>query len=349
MSAWNCKMELVVVYLPKNTSYQYQHAYSNNKLVFFVHDIRDFPTITNAQAWQKIRNCILIMGKTTESCVEIVKVSHGTRSEVTTILGKNDAWDKPFVEKINAGDSIEIRFTDNKKRGTMNRFEMRQVHVNLKKGEIYRLGMDYYSHHEFTQYIYFQLDNIKMQSNFLTNKMLLPLVETVQSNNDCMEVLYKPYSRVGDSFARTIWKRGSDLTLEHDFKFMDGDVIEIRVVHNYVEGEEEDGVDKVENGDVSDECVVCLTRERDVVLRNCNHRCVCAMCYENILEQAKYNQQNNVDDDKIEPLCPMCRDPISGMCPVVMWDTNLYGAIKNVTSDMGDVSGLLANLRRYSV
>jgi len=51
-------------------------------------------------------------------------------------------------------------------------------------------------------------------------------------------------------------------------------------------------------------CVVCLGAEREVILLDCGHVCVCASCGGELL--------------RTRPKCPVCRKPISNVLPAYM-------------------------------
>ena len=59
------------------------------------------------------------------------------------------------------------------------------------------------------------------------------------------------------------------------------------------------------NGQVPEslQCVVCLTGEREVILLDCGHVCVCADCAEQLLSLPA------------NPTCPVCRAPILSVMP----------------------------------
>ena len=385
MSAWRCRIELVVVRLATNRQYLYGLEYNNpsEKTIHCAHEVEDFGKITDAEAWRHITHCIAVMNLSTENCLEIVKVSHGIRAGVSRIcrnptgLTMPTEWNKPFVRGINAGDSIEIRFRGPRlpwDRPTYS-FEVRQVHVNLNEGEEYRfgsathgIGMDYDNRItcEFTQYVYVPKEWTVLQTDFVTKTDKFPLVQSV-ARDECMEVAVKRYSNTGHSVPQTIWQHGNELKLEQDLTIFDRDVIENRLLkrnkpQNQSDEDKGDNTDESEMGDAPDEdessddeskreCTICMDGIRDVVLKPCGHCCVCRGCSDNILAKAERDKEKarKSGEKQEDALCPWCRSKIIEVVMIKDWAVHGRGAIIHVTAGMDDLHGLLASLQRHCV
>lgn len=382
MSAWRCRIELVVVRLAEDRPYLYGLEYNkpSEKTIHFAHEIDDFGKITDAEAWRHITHCIAVMNLSTEKCLEIVKVSHGIRAGVSRIcrnptgLTVPTEWNKSFVRQINAGDSIEIRFRGPilpKDRPTY-RFEVRQVHVNLNEGEEYGvgsathgIGMDYDNRItcEFTQYVYVPKEWTVLQTDFVTKTDKFPLVQSV-ARDECMEVAVKRYSKTGQSVPQTIWQQGNALQLAQPLIIYSGDVIEIRLLkrnkpHEKSDEDKGDNTDESEMGDEPDEdessddeskreCTICMDGIRDVVLKPCGHCCVCRGCSDNILAKAERDKEKarQSGEKQEDALCPFCRGIIQDVVNVSEWRGR---PIIYVTAGMDDLHGLLASLQRHCV
>ena len=64
-------------------------------------------------------------------------------------------------------------------------------------------------------------------------------------------------------------------------------------------GEEDQNLDR--NVQEGRSCVVCLGQQREVILLDCGHVCVCADCATEIM--------------RTRPLCPVCRASIARVAP----------------------------------
>jgi hypothetical protein len=340
-------MEVVLVHLAKNAEYKYGLPYVNQKTVHFVHDMEDFEKITDTEAWQKIEYCIHMLNESQEKCFEIVQVN-GSSAKATTIFKTGVPWKTAFVKGINYGDCIEIRFRGNVIRGPIQHFEMRQIRVNLPENEIYSSDVSYHNRTtcEYTHYYYLpEIQYMHLYPDSLTNTNNFPLFETVKQEN-CMEVLYRPYSNVGNSHGQSLWKKGSTLNLNRAIRIGPGDVIEIRVVDKV--NNDDDRGEKTIHADIREEsddelgnCVICMEGARDIVLRPCKHECICKVCYDTLIAKANAKKER--------PICPSCRVPITAFVYVHEWDVKKYGNKFNVTSNMRGLYGLLASLARYCV
>jgi len=336
-------MEVVLVHLAKGAKYQYGLDYKLQKTIHFVHDIEDFEKITDTEAWKKIEYCIHMLHELPRNCFEIVQVD-GRSAQATTIFNNSVPWRTAFVQRIKYGDWIEIRFTGNVIRGPIKHFEMRQIRVNLHENETYSSDVSYDNRTtcEYTHYYYLpEIGYMHLYPDSLNNTNNFPLFETVKQK-DCMEVLYKPYSNVGNPQAESLWKRGSDLKLKKTIRIVHGDVIEIRVVVYKVNNDDKlKNDDQVQNDDPDDECVICMEKPRNIVLMPCRHQCICKACYDGVIAKAHKNEEN--------PRCPFCRQEIQSFLYKNSWNETIHGEIMNVTGDVGGVYGLLASLRRHCV
>ncbi len=304
-------MELFVVRLAEDSPYLYGVHYNRpfEKTIHFAHEIDDFGKITDADAWRHITDCIAVLNLKKEDCLEIVKVSHGIHSGVSNIFPRRE-WNAPFVENIDAGDSIEIRFRGTIQARDTHCFQVSQVYVNLNEGEEYRFGSETHGFGydydnritcEFTHYVYFAKAGISLPTHFLTNTPKFPLVAAV-ARADCKEVVVKRYSNTGHPNVLTIWKHGNAFEMPQQLTIFSRDVIEIRLLKQNNKHEEQhddnkgnkkkyyddkgENTDESEKGDGPDEdessgdeggsdCTICFTGTREVVMKPCHHCCVC--------------------------------------------------------------------------
>ena len=246
-------------------------------------------------------------------------------------------------KEIKSGDVIEVRL---KPLHTINRnancFQMKLVHVNVDRDFTYQFDSDYVDllTCEYTHYIYDELnpkdDMIQMYHDFLSNTARFPLVSYV-TRPDCSDVVViaRLRGRSKPKTAKTIWKQGQALKLEHDFKIEPGDVIEIRLSnifrYEHMEMPSHDDVCGIaENEEM--ECLICLNYKRDVVFEPCRHCCVCKICCRKM-----HNK-----------MCPTCYKPYTSWHKLTEWTVD-HGDPIYSTDDMDDVYSLLTRLQRHCV
>lgn len=327
-------MELVKVRAANAIPFAYGQVSMGEKRIHLAYDIENFD---RDKLWDQIKRCVDMLHWSPADCVEIVQISAG---KITNMFRRgHETWNRPFDAAMQSGGVIEIRFLGDVSQDPVNCLKVRQVHVELDDDQKYSFGRKYEGRItcEFTHYKYYYEKFVLLHMDFLSQKDLFPLVDTVK-RDDCKEVVVVRPLMGGGMWPETIWQYGQALKLKRAVSIAPDDALEIRLVNVRPVAEpaavnipvDDDNVAKQDNDDM--ECVICLDNRRDVVFKPCNHCCVCHRCYVTMPTQE----------------CPCCMQQISSHHTLTEWKPDKPNdKIIFSTAGMDDVYGLLTCLERH--
>lgn len=141
------------------------------------------------------------------------------------------------------------------------------------------------------------LRNLKLKSHW---RRSVQEIESLQ--HDLMETNQRILSLKED-----IWKLRHQLETQHDYWSacaLDDDLSLSTFVHWKT---------KCEALEVMTQCAVCLTKPVNVLMRPCNHLCLCTDCLQIMIHRNRSPSSSLLS-------CPMCREPCEDHIAPVFWN-----------------------------